>query len=255
MQAPDISWKRIFVEGSAIIASILLAFAIDAAWDDKQQRDDDMAQLQSLHNELLNHRGLLAEGMEAHNNTVQRGVRLLNLLAADPDAEGAEELSGLITGVLGFYGINAPFGALHTAISSGAIARMDDKDLASALASWPVSIDDLIEEQVLGGTIRTDMFMEMGNLVSLHKAYENRLVMPTVRGVEFPVASLGINADDLPDLPLPDYAALFGNASIANQLTYLIILAQAAHGESLIANEKLDGLIESLGSCLDAGTC
>ena len=255
MQAPQISWKRIFVEGSAIVASILLAFAIDAAWDDVQQRDDDLSQLRSLYDELLTHQALLAEGMQAHDNTVQRGVKLMNVLSAEPDQERADETTMLIQGVIGFYGINAPFGALNTAITSGAIARMQDKELGSALASWPTSIDDLIEEQVLGGNVRTDLFMRLGDLVPLLDMYKIRLTRPTVRGVEFAVESLGIDASELPDSPVLDYSPIHNDFAIINHLSYLIVLAQAAHAESLIANEKLDQLIESLGACLEAEIC
>jgi hypothetical protein len=43
-QVQNIPWKRISVEAAAIVASILLAFAIDAWWDDRldQQQEDEV---------------------------------------------------------------------------------------------------------------------------------------------------------------------------------------------------------------------
>jgi len=35
------SWKRLSVEVAAIVASILLAFAIQAWWDDRQRTTDE----------------------------------------------------------------------------------------------------------------------------------------------------------------------------------------------------------------------
>ncbi len=40
-----IPWRRGFGEGLAIVASILLAFGIDAAWDDLQDRRTGVSQL------------------------------------------------------------------------------------------------------------------------------------------------------------------------------------------------------------------
>ena len=37
-ETQNIQWKRIVVEAAAIVGSILLAFAIDAWWDDRQDR-------------------------------------------------------------------------------------------------------------------------------------------------------------------------------------------------------------------------
>ena len=43
-----IPWKRLYVEAAAIIASILLAFAIDAWWEDRQERVLEQQYLASL---------------------------------------------------------------------------------------------------------------------------------------------------------------------------------------------------------------
>jgi hypothetical protein len=41
----SLSWLRIFVQGAVIVGSILLAFAIDAAWDVRQDRVQEVAYL------------------------------------------------------------------------------------------------------------------------------------------------------------------------------------------------------------------
>lgn len=61
MNTSNLSWKRLFVEGSAVVLSILLAFAIDAAWDERQEDESDLAQLRGLYQELQSHKILLAE--------------------------------------------------------------------------------------------------------------------------------------------------------------------------------------------------
>ena len=37
---PILPWKRLITEGAVIVASILLAFAIDAWWDEHKKNDD-----------------------------------------------------------------------------------------------------------------------------------------------------------------------------------------------------------------------
>jgi hypothetical protein len=48
----DIPWKRISVEATAIVASILLAFAIDASWEEAQQQEDIRLSLMRLSDNL-----------------------------------------------------------------------------------------------------------------------------------------------------------------------------------------------------------
>ena len=47
-----IPWKRIAIEAAAIVASILLAFAIDAWWADRQRLIEEKSVLQSLYPEV-----------------------------------------------------------------------------------------------------------------------------------------------------------------------------------------------------------
>lgn len=48
----DVPWKRISVEAAAIVASILLAFAIDALWEDAQNQEDIRLSLARLSDNL-----------------------------------------------------------------------------------------------------------------------------------------------------------------------------------------------------------
>lgn len=48
----NIQWKQIFAEGTAIVVSILLAFSIQAWWEERQEREDERIILQSILEEL-----------------------------------------------------------------------------------------------------------------------------------------------------------------------------------------------------------
>jgi len=48
----NIQWKRISAEGAAIVVSILLAFSIEASWDDYQDRGEEQGILLGLKSEF-----------------------------------------------------------------------------------------------------------------------------------------------------------------------------------------------------------
>ena len=129
------AWKPITVEALAIVASILLAFGIDAWWEDRQQRASDVEHLQGVLNELHSHRVLLDEAIESHRRTVDLGYELFELLASEQIDTERARIAAVIDELFNFYRINAPFGSLQTAVSSGAIAHMSDVGLASDIAS------------------------------------------------------------------------------------------------------------------------
>jgi hypothetical protein len=49
----NIPWKRLTAEGAAIVVSILLAFWIDAWWDDRAERTLVRESLEAIEVELL----------------------------------------------------------------------------------------------------------------------------------------------------------------------------------------------------------
>ena len=60
-ESQDISWRRIFAEGAAIVAGILLAFAIDAWWDDQVEIKEEQRLLAALANEFESNINVLRE--------------------------------------------------------------------------------------------------------------------------------------------------------------------------------------------------
>ena len=60
-KAQNIPWNRLVVEAAAIVVSILLAFAIDAWWDDRQQRNEEQTILKALLDDLHDKRNYLTE--------------------------------------------------------------------------------------------------------------------------------------------------------------------------------------------------
>jgi hypothetical protein len=129
------SGKRLLVEAVVVVVSILLAFAIDAGWDQRQARQDERAVLRGLQSELLESR-LIIES--SRRNTAQAYERLKyflaaprsELLALSPVAAVGEVFQPLTRQ----WDETLPRGALDAATGSGKLASISDPALRAALA-------------------------------------------------------------------------------------------------------------------------
>ena len=70
--ANSIHWKRLYIEAAAIVASILIAFVIDAWWEHRLERAIGAEYEQRIASELLEARSLL----EAIERGVQRNIEM-----------------------------------------------------------------------------------------------------------------------------------------------------------------------------------
>jgi hypothetical protein len=251
----NIAWKRVLIEGLAIVVSILLAFGIDAWWEDRQQHASDIAHLQGVIEELEFHKVLLAEATESHRTTVDLGYELFSLLSSDQTATQKARTAEVLDLLFNFYRINAPFGSLQTAISSGAIARMVDVDLASDIASWPTTIDDLLEEQDnTGEVILLQHYALLGRTISMHEVYGHRLAYPTGRGTSDVISDVARPEAPISHLTV-DYKDIYDDIEVRNGFLEIMMFGQAALGEATLASNKLEVLIQRLTQCVSQEEC
>lgn len=75
-----IPWPRIVAEGAAICVSILLAFAIDAWWDQRQDRVEEAQALLSLQDEFEVNRDRLAQADSAHRRILSEAGTLVEAI-------------------------------------------------------------------------------------------------------------------------------------------------------------------------------
>ena len=72
-----IPWLRIFVEGLVIVVSILLAFGIDAWWDERGENRQEQALLQGLVKDFRRADSVLAVSRGLHQSKLDAAERLL----------------------------------------------------------------------------------------------------------------------------------------------------------------------------------
>jgi hypothetical protein len=170
----DIPWKRIAVEGAVIVVSILLAFAIDAWWDERKERIDEAEILLGLKSEFSRYRDELAEGIEYHANS---GYLTAELMAAtrhgswNSETLAVDEALATLadTKTHDFGG-----GVLDALISAGRLEVISDYELRIKLASWRQVFYEIRDDEMRNKTLAQNQVVP----------YMLRWHIPQSRGLE-----------------------------------------------------------------------
>ena len=145
----QIPWTRIAAEGLAIIASILIAFDIDASWERRGQGQDEQAILAGLSDEFL----AIGDTLEAwtERTRVKRDALALGLqvLESGPEEWTVQQLDSVLFALLNVADWDPRGGALQAVIASGRLELVSNPDLRRELAGWGGMVDDLIDNQHL----------------------------------------------------------------------------------------------------------
>ena len=141
IQPQAISWKRIFIEATAIVASILVAFAIDAWWQNRTERIIEVQYLQAMREDLIRSLELLDENEAFQELQLDY---LESLLMTDSGTPYSEELRRWIDDGLWNIGTYQPqLSALQDLESSGQAQIIENKEIRRALASVRQRVDTL----------------------------------------------------------------------------------------------------------------
>jgi len=148
-QANNIQWKRLSVEAAAIVASILLAFAIDAWWDHRSDRREEAELLISLEAEFSANLQVLLQDIEYVENYTEAARRLLAATMSD-DIVGLplESIGTDLWRTMSWRTSNLSTTALDSAINEGQLALISNGELRAALSEWPSRLGDMGEEEI-----------------------------------------------------------------------------------------------------------
>ena len=164
-----INWKRIGVEATAIVASILLAFAIDAWWDNRKESVSQVAQLQSLVRELDDAQGHLTSQKQSLENALAGTVRILELMGPEAGADEGQAFPDALANSFNI-GVSLPQrGVLSEILASRASAHSRVNDVWSDLQSFSTALDDMAvdgvhlesnrEQDFIAALVRLDVSM------------------------------------------------------------------------------------------------
>ena len=128
--------RRLFIEGPIIVISILLAFAIDAWWQDQEEEEDLLLALRAVHAQLLDNREKMLDFAGQHETIADIGAALLQHSGQPVAPEDRAEVSRMIGQFWNPSGDILDGGAMNAIIYSGLFSRLDHTELGRALADW-----------------------------------------------------------------------------------------------------------------------
>jgi len=137
-----IEWARLGIEAAAIVVSILLAFAIDAWWHDKQDRELESKHLSGLRAELVANMALIDDSPTTRWLNSDAGHRIIESIesARSSGSESiivsAEDLNYITLAP----NLEAETSVLEGLVRSSGIEVIRDQKIISALAAWERSI-------------------------------------------------------------------------------------------------------------------
>lgn len=139
----QVSGKRLFAEGIAIVASILLALAVDTAWDARSDRRQEQDELDRLSSELTSNLEQFRAWIAGHESQLAHSDSLLALLEEAPPNRAVRVKNGFLLSLL-FAPIWQPETAvLDALIASGRLSLITDRGVREAIANLSSRFSDL----------------------------------------------------------------------------------------------------------------
>jgi hypothetical protein len=143
-----IQWRRIAVESVAIVLSILLAFAIDAWWEERQERTAEAEILVGLKQEFQDTQALINDKLAQYGNMKTAVAQLLVAHEQKAWQYEAMTIDGAFQWLITPTSIEFGGGVLDAVISAGRLEIISDKTLRSKLAGWQAMMNEVRDDEV-----------------------------------------------------------------------------------------------------------
>ena len=226
-----LAWRRTMMESVTIILSILLAFAIDAGWDEIKERNQEKAFLSSLLSDFKETRSRIDKSTDAHMEFISSGRQLLSFKDGKTPNIKTEQLERMLAAI--FYDFNSlylPSGSRDALFASGDIEIISNVELRAMLAAWPSMVADASED---------DNFI--ANDVMNHLAPYLNSKVPTRNVARF--VSSKFAAEYIPPIEAVNYDILWKDPLFDNNVTFRIMNETYALLENANLSKSADDII------------
>ena len=149
MNSNKLPWRRIITEGSVIVVSILLAFAIDAWWNERIERAQEREHLQSMRDEFktsIDGAKAILESIQTHAADVDSLIASLKTVEQGQSITVSDKILGSINM---WRTTDVSTSTLNALMSSGNLNQLSNPELRAELAGLPALILDMTEDEIL----------------------------------------------------------------------------------------------------------
>jgi hypothetical protein len=140
------SWRRIAVEGAVIVVSILLAFAIDAWWEDRGAHAAELEQLVRVSQELEVNSGRLRRKLVTIEYSIEGTEELISWMGPEPVDVPPQTFHRHWNKFfsIGMYSVLRS--ASQEYLATGTAGSLRHVEIRDALSAWHTDADDLEEQ-------------------------------------------------------------------------------------------------------------
>ena len=141
--ARNIDWQRALTEGAVIVFSILLAFWIDAWWNQREEDQRVDSLLHALEMEWDQNLVRIDEAIPLWDEYIAFTAQRINASLQDVDSLTPEELEKIFDSPFYTFPFFSPSMGAWNAVVLVALPDVDDVELSSAIAAWPSALERL----------------------------------------------------------------------------------------------------------------
>lgn len=134
--ASRIPVARLLAEGVVVVGSILLAFAIDAGWDARQERTEELRILETLLDEALENRQEFERMTGYHRQAAATTSLIIDEGVRESRGVSPDSLDHLLIDVSGWLLPEYDRSALDATLLGGKLGLISDPQLTRLLARW-----------------------------------------------------------------------------------------------------------------------
>jgi len=181
----SIPWPRILAEGAIIVVSILLAFWIDAWWEGRQAEASEEVVLQTLLDDLVAKRQLLADRNRFVGAIRNSAEALLRISSGTDTMPSEDSVDGLISDVWwvsnGAQWTSAP---LESLVASGDLSLISNPELVQSLEALRVAIERVKyhsrNDSEFHNRIMTPFMIENADMAQITTSMKHRPGQPEI---------------------------------------------------------------------------
>lgn len=141
---------RLVAEALVIVASILLAFGIDAWWNERQERIEETEILFGLSQEFTHNRAILENRLTEHVTIVRAVEGLLAATYRGSWESGDFTVIEALGALIGPPTTDLGSGVLDALLSAGRLQVLTNKELRVKLTGWEGVFEEVHDDEMIG---------------------------------------------------------------------------------------------------------
>ncbi|MEJ2534790.1 MAG: hypothetical protein P8008_04825 [Gammaproteobacteria bacterium] len=138
--------KKLLVEGTVIVVSILLAFAIDALWEERKERIEEQEILAALKIEYETNLSEIETVIEFHNRARATVDELFGSTDEEIRQQGQQRRSEYVVALCNPWSFYPVLGTTEALIGAGELDLLENRQLRNALSNFLFFFQDSVED-------------------------------------------------------------------------------------------------------------